>query len=177
MLEIIVKRDADLTAEESAQVDLVDHLAFSGMDDGVEDLESIEWSSAEWVVLGLQDGKIVSLLNLLYREVRVGDQVIPVAGVGGVCTHPDWQRHGFAGEVLERATAFMRDEMNVPFGLLVCSSAREQYYAKFGWRTIRDPMLFDQQGVKRVFPDKTMILPLTGRSWPAGTVDLCGNPW
>ncbi len=179
MFDIFIKRAGTLTADESAQANEADSLAYSAPDGGlaVEDINHIDWADPFWYVLGRLDGRIVSMVGVLTRKIRVGQQVITVAGVGGVATHPDYQRRGLAGQLMQRAADFMRDELRVPFALLVCSDLRVHYYAKFGWQLIGSQMRFDYQGKKRTFKDNVMVLSLAGESWPEGTVDLCGNPW
>jgi GNAT superfamily N-acetyltransferase len=178
MLVITIKRAADLNAEEDARIDEVAHLAFSSPDGGLSAQgQDIEWADSDWLTLGRLDGEIVCLAGVLYREVLVNQQVIPVGAVGGVATHPDYQRRGLAGQLMERLTSFLRDELKVPFGLLVCSDLRVHYYNKFGWRLLEDPMLFDWHGTKRVFTENTMALPLGDQPWPRGIVDVCGKPW
>jgi predicted N-acetyltransferase YhbS len=178
VFEITIKRAAELSPEEETRVTEVDHLAFSAPDSQPsEDEQDIEWSSPDWLVLGWLDGQIVSLLGIVRREIRVGDETLPVAGIGGVATHPEFQRRGLAARLMERAAGFMREELKVPFGLLVCSDLRQPYYARLGWQPVAEPMVFDWRGSKRVFPENTMIFTLGDRSWPIGTVDLCGKPW
>ncbi len=178
MFEIYIKPVSQLTAEENTQADEVDHLAFSSPDGGLSDQNAdIEWSDVDWLLLGRLDGQIVCVVCALYREVQVNEQIIPVGGVGGVATHPDFQRRGLAGQMMEQTAGFLRDEMKVPFGLLVCSYLRVHYYQKFGWQLVEDPMVFDWRGTKRVFTENTMVLPLGSKSWPRGTVDVRGKPW
>jgi predicted acetyltransferase len=183
MFTISIKRVSELTTEENKQVDEVARLAYAAPDGGLDDQghedqsDDIEWSDSDWLVLGLLEGEIVSLVGVLYREILVNQQQIPVGGVGGVATHPAYQRRGLAGQLMEQTTIFLREQLKVPFGLLVCSDLRVPYYRKFGWRLLEDPMVFDWRGTKRVFTDNTMILPLGDQPWPRGTVDLCGKPW
>jgi GNAT superfamily N-acetyltransferase len=178
MLTITIKKVSELTAEEDARVDEVARLAYSAPNGGLnEQADDIEWSDSDWLILGWLEGQIVSLVGVLYREVQVNQQIIPVGGVGGVATHPGYQRRGLAGQLMERTELFLRDELKVPFGLLVCSDLRVPYYRKFGWQLIADPMVFEWHGTKRVFHENTMVLPLNDQPWPRGTVDLCGKPW
>lgn len=39
------------------------------------------------------------------------------------------------------------------------------------------PLVFDQPDGKLAFQDVTMILPLRGRAWPNGPIDLRSLPW
>ena len=172
MFEVMVKAAAELSPVESAQVEEVGGLAFSG-----DSMEDLGWSRAEWFVLGKLDGRVVSQAGILKRGILTGGQPVMVGGVGGVATHPDFQRQGYAGEVMKAAGIFMREKLGAAFGLLVCSEKRVPYYAKFGWQPMTAPMYFAFRGGKRRFHDPVMILPLLQNEWPQGDVDLQGGPW
>jgi GNAT superfamily N-acetyltransferase len=162
------------------RIDALDHLAFSGSDDAGSpdpEFDSIEWSSPDWLVLGFVGSELVCQLCLLEREITAGGEQVRVAGVGGVATHPGWQRCGLASQLLRAAETFMRDKMQVPFGLLVCAEATQPVYAHCGWQTVAGSLLFVQDGRRRTLETCVMILPLAGRPWPAGEIDLLGLPW
>lgn len=172
MVEVLVKAAGELTPEESAQMDETSRLAYAG-----QQVEDLGWSDSEWFVLGKLDGQVVSMVGVLKRKVMIGEQPVIISGVGSVATHPDFQRRGCAGLLMEQAAVFMRDTLRVPFGLLVCADEKLHYYDKFGWRPLIAPMYFDFQGGKRLFEGPVMILLLTEQPWPQGDVDLQGGPW
>jgi len=77
-----------------------------------------------------------------------------------------------------RATQeFMREKMSVLFGLLVCSEVTRPMYESLGWRQAAEDLYYLQNGERRLLKASVMILPLAGRNWPSGTIDLCGLPW
>lgn len=172
MLEILVKRAEDLSQEENTQLDETSNLAFAGL--GSEDLC---WSDSEWFVLGKLDGRIVSIVGILFRDIRVGDAMVSICGVGGVATHPDYQRQGFAGKLMQRAGEFMKNERKAAFGLLVCESKRIPFYGGFGWQPINSSMFFECRGEHRRYEGPVMVLMLSDQPWPEGDVDLQGGPW
>jgi aminoglycoside 2'-N-acetyltransferase I len=181
--DIYIKPTAWLTDFERANASEIDHQAFTAgppeppaNSPAPEDYQII-WAQSDYHVLGFMDGTMTSILCLFRREIQVGDQNMLVAGVGSVATLPEYQRRGFAGLLLERAAAFMRDELETPFGLLVCSPHREAFYQKFGWQKIQDPMQFDTPSGKKTWPELTMFFSVDGQPWPSGVVDLCGYPW
>jgi aminoglycoside 2'-N-acetyltransferase I len=175
---IIIKHVAQISGAEQSRINEVDHLAFhSGPPAIPENEDGIIWAENEYYALGILDGSIVSLICLLRREVYVGDQKIRIAGIGGVATHPDFQRHGFAGLLLKNSEIFIREKLDVHFALLVCSLEREAYYQKYGWKTITDPMVFNTPNGKQTWPELTMVLSLNDQPWPSGLIDLCGPPW
>lgn len=168
----------EISAELDRCIDALDHLAFSG-DDHADDPEfaSIEWASPDWLVLGFMEDELVSQLCLHRRTIRAGGETVVVAGVGGVATHPHWQRRGLASQVLGAAAPFMREQMKVPFGLLVCADETQPVYARNGWQTVSHCLTFVQEGRRRKLDTCVMILPLGGQPWPAGEIDLLGLPW
>jgi nodulation protein A len=179
-LSIRILSVKDSTPELDHRIDTLDHLAFSGSDDAGNpdpEFDSIEWSSPDWLVLGFVESELVSQLCLHKREITVGATQVRVAGVGGVATHPNWQRRGLASQLLRSAETFMRDEMLVPFGLLVCADTTQPVYAHCGWQTVAQALLFVQDGQRRTLETCVMILPLAGQPWPAGEINLLGLPW
>jgi hypothetical protein len=75
------------------------------------------------------------------------------------------------------AHEFMRDELQVDLGLLVCGRALVPYYEHLGWRLVKDRLLYDQPAGKQLFHDKVMILPIHAGQIPEGDIDIQGPPW
>jgi GNAT superfamily N-acetyltransferase len=123
------------------------------------------------------DNQPVSHVGLLQHLIRVGEQPLKVAGVGGVVTVPEAQKRGLAQRLMKHATVFMENEWMVDAGLLFCLPKMEAYYARLGWRKIDSPIVFDQPGGKTASPLPVMVLPFGGRPWPKGEVDLESLPW
>jgi GNAT superfamily N-acetyltransferase len=139
------------------------------------------WTPPEerpWRFMVWEDGRLVSHVGVLERTIRVGGEPLHVAGVYSVMTRPADRGRGYASAALERAAAFMRDELGrAGHGLLLCIDERLPFYRRLGWERLSDPVLFEQPGGRLVNEINTMVLPLRGRSWPGGAVDLCGLPW
>jgi ribosomal protein S18 acetylase RimI-like enzyme len=170
-LQIIIRRSENLHENENREIEEVDRLAFtSHMDD-------LDWSSPEWFVIGKLAGRVVSIVGILKRRIRVDGTSLEVGGVGGVATHPEHQQRGYASALLQRVAVIMRADLKVDFGLLVCDQDMVSFYSKLGWQIAADEMVFDFHGTKRLFREKTMVLPLSERPWPHGRIDLCGAPW
>lgn len=176
-IEVIIKPNPQITAAEKARIDAVSDLAYAVYGPIPDEFRDITWSNPDYYVLGVHDGEIVSLLGLYPRQIQVGGEKIYVGGMGSVATHPDFQRRGYAGLLLEQSAVFMHAEIQAEFGLLVCSPMREAYYSHYRWQTIAGPMIYDTPTRKRTWTDLVMVLPLGKRKWPEGLVDLCGYPW
>lgn len=164
--------------ELQSEINALDSLAFSGVDQNEEpDFAGVEWASHDWMELGFAGNQLVSQLCLLKREIRIGETSTWVAGIGGLATAPQWQKQGFAHQLLQQAKDFMKIQMGVPFGLLICSDAMQHYYAKNGWKKVAQSLNYIQSDDHRTLHTCVMVLPLTGQAWPKGEIDLCGAPW
>jgi aminoglycoside 2'-N-acetyltransferase I len=131
-----------------------------------------------WAVLVKSEGRVVSHAGILPRVVLVDGQRVPVGGIGGVLTLPQWQRRGCATATLTTAGAFIGGMLGMEFGLLLCPVALVPFYRKRGWQAEEGPVVCDQpQGPVALSQSVAMVLPLRSTAWPKGTIDLCGAPW
>jgi len=93
----------------------------------------------------LFDGdKLVSMVNGMVTNLPdLADAMYHDAGmhapkgkwqmIFGVDTHPEYQRQGFAGQVLNRAIADAKEQGRAGL-VLTCKDALVHYYAKFGFK-------------------------------------------
>jgi len=177
-LQIEIVSTDNLATEVGEQIDLIDQLAIAEVQNDDPEFNSIDWSSPlDCMALGYRGGELVTLLGLLRREILVGGEPIGVVGVGGVATHPHWQKRGFASALLQAARKYMREKMNASFGLLVCADERRPFYERLGWQRVAPELFFTQNAQRRSLKACVMILPLTEQRWRAGEIDLCGLPW
>jgi aminoglycoside 2'-N-acetyltransferase I len=166
-----LKRLEDLPTVERQRVDEIDRLSFHSNENDPE------WALPQWLLLGTCDQLQVAQVGILIRDIQVGDETIRVAGIGGVATHPDWRRNGYAHRLMVEAARVSREQLGASFGLLDCEPARIPFYSRLGWQVVTARVWIDQRGVRQLFTDPIMILPLGQRTWPEGTVDLLGDPW
>jgi GNAT superfamily N-acetyltransferase len=172
-LQIEFIRSELASAEDQLAIDRLDQLAFA--EEQAED--PIQWADSDWMGVGRLDGEIVTQLCLLKRAILVGARQIPVGGVGGVATHPAWQRNGLSTALMGKAAQFMQTEFEVPFGLLVCADETQPFYASLSWITVATKLWFTGQGKRQSLPSRVMVISLAKRAWPEGEIDLCGPPW
>ena len=107
----------------------------------------------------------------------VGSGKVWVAGVGGMATNPKHQHKGYGSALLKATETFMRDELQVSFGLLICADATRPFYELAGWQFAADVLYHKQVDQRRIMHTSVMILQLKNQAWPAGEIDLCGLPW
>jgi aminoglycoside 2'-N-acetyltransferase I len=177
-LRIRFVTDSELTPDLRKEIDALDKLAFAGESDADHpELAGITWAPHDWMALGFLGDEIVTQLSMPEREISVGAQKIKVVGVGGVATHPGFQRQGYASALLGATQSFMRENMRVPFGLLICDGKMQQFYERAGWQFTTDILYFLQDDQRRSLHTCVMVLSLANQDWPAGEIDLCGSPW
>lgn len=143
---------------------------------GAEHL-GLKWKPKDWHFIVEEGGRAVGHVGVLRHEVEVGGVTVAVGGVGGVVTVPEVRGRGYAQLAMRRAESFMRDELKASFGLLFCRDQLVPFYERQGWRTLADPVEFEQPSGRTLSPLVVMVLPLGDRAWPAGATDLKGLPW
>jgi aminoglycoside 2'-N-acetyltransferase I len=154
--------------------------------------DEIAWAIADWHVLAWEGDLLVGHVDITERNALVGEQALRLGGVGGVVTLKEWRKRGIASAAMQKAAEFLRDELAVPFGLLVCDPNLAPFYRELGWQTVDGPLIFDQPdsfqpGLDQVLSGgpvhkvtlegAILVLPCREHNWPAGVIDLCGLPW
>ena len=61
-------------------------------------------------VIAYEKKEIIGVINLLKRKINFKNKTIWLGGVGGVCTHADWRRHGIASKLLEKGMMVLKDQ-------------------------------------------------------------------
>jgi len=177
-LEIRFIPHAEIMGELQDQIEALDKLAFA--DDGIDDdpeFAGIHWATPDWMALGFLNSELVTQLCLPKREINVGAEKVWVAGIGGMAAHPKFQHKGYGSALLAAAEAYMRDEIQVPFGLLICADETRPFYKLARWQVAGDKLFYEQDNQQRVLQTCVMILSLDNQPWPAGEIGLCGSPW
>ena len=178
-LQIIIQTTASFGKDLENEINHLDYLAFAINDDKAEDFN--DWAmSSTWYVMGRLGGKLVSHIGIVDRTVRVGGQSLSIAGIGGVATHPQFRRRGFTGMLLQTALEQMRQRgsgNSYDFAMLFCSDPMLPYYTKRGFSEVPNPVHILEAGRWILFEDHRMVLPLSGKPWPEGEVDVSGRSW
>ncbi len=140
--------------------------------------ETLHWRTSTHR-LGLRDeaGTLVALAGLLLADVRVGDSLLQVAGIGGVIVTRAARGRGLARLLIERVLQ-VANELGAERATLFCSPANVRLYAKFGFKLIEGPVFAQQPSGVIEMPMLAMWKPLTaGADWPEGRVELPEEPF
>jgi GNAT superfamily N-acetyltransferase len=140
--------------------------------------EALQWRDKSHK-LGLCDdaGKLVALAGLVLAEIRVADEPLQVAGIGGVIVTRSARGHGFARMLIERLLQ-LAHQLGAERAMLFCVPANIGLYAKFGFQLIEEPVWAAQPGGSIEMPLHAMWKPLTpAANWPGGKIELLDEPF
>lgn len=77
---------------------------------------------------------VVSTLRIWERRIRIGDCLVTMGGIGGVCTHPKYQGVGYASALMRQTTEYFKTE-GYDLGILFTIIPVE-FYERFGWTSL-----------------------------------------
>ncbi|MGH3650066.1 MAG: GNAT family N-acetyltransferase [Acidimicrobiia bacterium] len=137
-----------------------------------------EWAAPEWGVFVANDtGDLVSYTGVVAREGLVDGTPVRTGGVGGVATHPDHRRRGYAAVGIAHALEFLRDR-GADFAILVCDDNLVDYYTRLGWRRFAGPVINRQHAKEEIFSfNEVMVTDLCSAAPLSGTIDVQGPLW
>lgn len=139
---------------------------------------NVRWANADLrVILDDPDGTTACHVGIYFRDGLWNGRKVRLGGIGGVSTHPDYRKKGYAGIALGAAIQTFRHHEATDFILLVCEDHNIPFYANRGWHPFNGPLIVEQQGERVEFDVmKPMVFDLALRP-REGTIDLCGLPW
>jgi predicted acetyltransferase len=170
-MRIEVKSAKELSTFEKARQDCVVTSSLYSF------LNGTKWAPADWTVMVWEDEDLVTNVHIVERTIKVGEQAVRLGGIGNVATKVEWRKRGYARSALATAQNFLRDPLNVDFGMMIATEPMVPRYEKLGWRVAARSMLVDQPDGKTSLGYPVMILPVCRQDWPEGEIDLCGLPW
>ena len=174
MMELIAKRDADVTPEERTLLAEWQQDAYGGQTWAAE----YAWTPPEWRLLLVDAGEPVSHLKVVTRVCTVGAAVARVGGIGSVMTPTPLRGRGYSTELLRRAQTFMFDRLQVDLGMLFCLPGLLPFYAARGWTEVRSPVWIEHpERGRTTWPHGAMVLPRPGAEWRDAEIDVAGLPW
>lgn len=139
----------------------------------------VKWAHADLrVLIETDDGTPVCHVGLYFRTATWNGQKVHIGGIGGVATHANHRRRGYASIALNAAVQTMRDHDTAQFALLVCEPHNFEFYSARGWQPFDGTVYVEQpEGRIRFEAMAPFVLDLKRRAPTLGTLDLCGLPW
>lgn len=132
-------------------------------------------------VIAYNDDAIVGHVGWARREITVGEQVVVVAGVGGVLVSDGARGFRLGARLMSEAATSMQDATGIDFGYLGCREEVAPFYQFCGWtRVSAAERSIDRAGLPTTdSPGQPIfVLPMDpSTEWPNGDVDLQGRAW
>jgi predicted N-acetyltransferase YhbS len=124
------------------------------------------------------DGRLMAAAGAVLADVEVGEcPPFQVAGLGGLIVTRSARGRGLA-RLLVGQFLVIAGEFGVERAMLFCLPRLMPLYAGFGFAPIEAPVWADQPDGRIEMPLAAMWKPLGGEaSWPAGRVELSGEPF
>eukprot|EP01138_Halocafeteria_seosinensis_P005737 gb/GECG01005865.1/.p1 GENE.gb/GECG01005865.1/~~gb/GECG01005865.1/.p1 ORF type:complete len:428 (+),score=44.58 gb/GECG01005865.1/:1-1284(+) len=82
------------------------------------------------------DGRLASTVRVFARSMRFGQDIVPVGGIGEVCTDPAFRGKGLAKRVMNDALDYIDNVQKAWVSVLDSADGLEQYYGSFGYRSV-----------------------------------------
>jgi predicted acetyltransferase len=140
-------------------------------------LAGTKWATPNWAVMIWEDEDMVSNIHIIERTVTVGNEYVKLGGIGNIATKVEWRKRGYANTALKVARKFLKNPLQVDFGLMIATEGMISRYEKSGWRVVANSLMMEQPDGKTNLNYPVMVLPVCKMDWPEGPIDLCGLPW
>lgn len=138
---------------------------------------SLQWADADRRFVASRNGEVVSHVGLFFRDGLRSGKPASIAGIGGVMTHPAYQKHGYARQLLALAQEEAQ-RRGFDFALLVCESRNIPFYEQQGWQVFGGHMIQQQGGKSLKWTlSPVMVRDVAKRAPRGGMIDLRGLPW
>ena len=137
----------------------------------------VTWANADERVLVHHGERLVSVVGLYRRAGRHDGVSVRMGGIGGVMTHPEHRRRGFASAGMAEARRLFASQA-IDFGLLFCEPKNLRFYGALGWSAFPGDVIVEQPAGRGPFTlMATMVLGCARANPAGGVIDLCGLPW
>ena len=120
---------------------------------------------------------VVCHVGIYRREVTWNGRKVRAGGIGGVATHANFRRRGYASIALNAAIQTLKDEGATDFALLFCEPHNAPFYMARGWKPFDGEIHAEQPGGRVRFTALAPYIYGLKRAPLKGVIDLCGLPW
>ena len=148
--------------------DVVERLARAGIVFAHADLR---------VLVQAEPEGLVCHVGIYRREVTWNGRKVRAGGIGGVATHANFRRRGYASIALNAAIQTLKDEGATDFALLFCEPHNAPFYMARGWKPFEGEIYAEQPGGRVRFDAIAPYVYGLKHAPLKGVIDLCGLAW
>lgn len=105
------------------------------------------WFHPEYTRCAFEGGRMVSALQIVRREVRIGQATLTLGGIANVGTVPAYRSRGYSTQLLRDAITVMENE---GFDFSMLFTGAHGFYARLGWETV--PVLVMNAEIRQELP-------------------------
>jgi hypothetical protein len=139
----------------------------------------VVWAHADRRIMVREDAPphdLVCHVGLFTRGALWNDRAVTVGGVGGVATHPNKRRSGFATAAMRTATQCFAGE-DMDFAVLFCEPHNYAFYRHLGWHQFEGEVFAEQPQGRIRFDMMAAFVHDLKLAPRGGIIDLRGLPW
>ncbi len=170
--------ELDLSAADDAAIGVLLDAAFGSIGENGFHGRSYYKQRHHMRVIARDEDKIVGHIAVLFRVVRLGDQVVPIIGLAEVATHPDRAGQGIAGGLLKEVIAMAADTL----ARFIVLFGTHPIYGRHGFGPARNELRYlgiDDEASHDVttrVDDSLQVMALGDAEWnPDVPLDLMGH--
>ncbi len=176
---VTLKPMSDWTTQERVDLDELSRAVYPPEDHATWSGRHFDWAGPDaGIQVTAPDRGLVSYTGVTVRDAGLDGRAVRIGGIGGIKTHPQARRQGFAALGVRRAIEAFHERLDIEFGLLVCDHELIPYYSRLGWVDFGGQMLTEQQGRTVPFTfNRVMVIDIMSPAPRTGTIGLRGPPW
>lgn len=100
--------------------------------------DSSDTTTQHFVIV--ERGFLISHADVVQHTIIHAGESYLLYGLGGVFTYPGFRNEGYGQQVVDAATAFIRNSP-ADVGMLFCNPARWNFYGRNGWLPLKNEIL------------------------------------
>ena len=184
-MDVTVVAERDVMPERQREILLLQHAAFPGTGEfAYQRWYRTPLSDDDLWFLARRGGQFIGSVRLLHRRITTVRGDLAIGGVANVCSHPSARGSGAARACMLGAQQYIAGGTRTDFGMLFTGPKVREFYAKLGWRGVKNPLVYaDESGnAVRVSPEAERCVMIFASSrpleqWPEGEININGPAW
>lgn len=105
------------------------------------------WFKPEYARVCVDDGRLMSAVHIVRREVRIGKTRLTMGGIANVGTPPEYRGKGYSSKCMNSSIEVMEKD---GFDFSMLSTGINPFYERFGWSTV--PMDYTAGNLREKLP-------------------------